>query len=133
MQIWNNQLRILWADNSDKPSKQQVCPWHCLTAIILFLSLWVICSQVLIIDIHGEMFLNLIHVMSSRLIRPSRNSYNDLPVSFRSITKLYSLKRSLFKYLISLTFFFFFSFFSVLALNVKHFAQNDLDCQIKYY
>ena len=26
----------------------------------------------------------------------------------------------------------FFSFFSVLALNVKHFAQNDLGCQIKY-
>ena len=27
----------------------------------------------------------------------------------------------------------FFSLFSVLALNVKHFAQNDLDCQIKFH
>ena len=59
-------------------------------------------------------------------------SYNDLPVSFCSMTRLSCFKRSLFKYLISLTFFFLFSFFSVLALNVKHFAQNDLDCQIEY-
>ena len=94
--------------------------------------LWVICSEMVIADIHGEIFLNSIHVITSRLIRPSRNRimiyqfifshWQDCPVLNAVYLKISS---HLYSFLHS------FSLFFVLALDVKNFPQNDLDWQIK--
>ena len=48
--------------------------------IILSLILWVICSQVLIADIHGKIFLNLIHIKTSKINTTIAKSFKDLPV-----------------------------------------------------
>ena len=77
-------------------------------------------------------FLNFIHIMRSRLIRPSRSRtmiYQFLFAHLQFCPVLNTVHLNNLSHLYSFLLFF---PFLVFALNVKDFAKNDLDCQIKY-